>query len=219
MLSRAVGSSRPCRAGYLPAGNGLAQPGTTIAYISLLKYAALQQGPRVRRASSTTLSDHDFTLLLEQNGQCNPRAGDGRRAEGQFRPSRHADGHGGDRRRAVEPVITATIRPIRTGSTATASCCRTATARCCMYALLHLTGYDLPMDEIRNFRQLHSKTPGHPGSRHHAGRRNHHRPAGPGPRQRGRHGAGRKAAGRANSTGPASTSSTTTPTCSSATAA
>ncbi len=30
------------------------------------------------------------------------------------------------------------------------------------YALLHLTGYDLPMEEIRNFRQLHSKTPGHP---------------------------------------------------------
>ena len=30
------------------------------------------------------------------------------------------------------------------------------------YALLHLSGYDLPMAEIRNFRQLHSKTPGHP---------------------------------------------------------
>ena len=30
------------------------------------------------------------------------------------------------------------------------------------YALLHLSGYDLPMDEIRRFRQLHSKTPGHP---------------------------------------------------------
>jgi transketolase len=30
------------------------------------------------------------------------------------------------------------------------------------YALLHLTGYDLPMEEIRNFRQLHSRTPGHP---------------------------------------------------------
>ncbi|MGB6053717.1 MAG: transketolase [Burkholderiaceae bacterium] len=30
------------------------------------------------------------------------------------------------------------------------------------YALLHLTGYDLPMEEIRNFRQLGSKTPGHP---------------------------------------------------------
>ncbi|MBX6318026.1 transketolase [Pigmentiphaga sp.] len=31
-----------------------------------------------------------------------------------------------------------------------------------IYSLLHLTGYDLPMDELRNFRQLHSKTPGHP---------------------------------------------------------
>ena len=30
------------------------------------------------------------------------------------------------------------------------------------YSLLHLTGYDLPMEEIKNFRQLHSKTPGHP---------------------------------------------------------
>lgn len=31
-----------------------------------------------------------------------------------------------------------------------------------IYALLHLTGYDLPMSELKNFRQLHSKTPGHP---------------------------------------------------------
>ncbi len=31
-----------------------------------------------------------------------------------------------------------------------------------LYALLHLTGYDLPMVELRRFRQLHSKTPGHP---------------------------------------------------------
>ncbi|MDN5936745.1 MAG: transketolase, partial [Nitrosospira sp.] len=31
-----------------------------------------------------------------------------------------------------------------------------------LYALLHLTGYDLPMDEIKRFRQLHSRTPGHP---------------------------------------------------------
>lgn len=30
------------------------------------------------------------------------------------------------------------------------------------YALLHLTGYDLSMDDLKNFRQLHSKTPGHP---------------------------------------------------------
>ena len=31
-----------------------------------------------------------------------------------------------------------------------------------IYSLLHLTGYDLPMKELENFRQLHSKTPGHP---------------------------------------------------------
>ena len=31
-----------------------------------------------------------------------------------------------------------------------------------IYALLHLTGYDLPIEEIKAFRKLHSKTPGHP---------------------------------------------------------
>ncbi|MGO2259595.1 MAG: transketolase [Hafnia alvei] len=31
-----------------------------------------------------------------------------------------------------------------------------------IYSLLHLTGYDLPITELENFRQLHSKTPGHP---------------------------------------------------------
>ncbi|MCG5074121.1 transketolase [Paraburkholderia tagetis] len=31
-----------------------------------------------------------------------------------------------------------------------------------LYAALHLTGYDLPLDELKRFRQLHSKTPGHP---------------------------------------------------------
>jgi len=31
-----------------------------------------------------------------------------------------------------------------------------------LYALLHLTGYDLPLEELKNFRQMHSKTPGHP---------------------------------------------------------
>jgi transketolase len=31
-----------------------------------------------------------------------------------------------------------------------------------LYSVLHLTGYDLPMEELKRFRQLHSKTPGHP---------------------------------------------------------
>ncbi len=31
-----------------------------------------------------------------------------------------------------------------------------------LYSLLHLTGYDLPPSELKQFRQLHSKTPGHP---------------------------------------------------------
>jgi transketolase len=31
-----------------------------------------------------------------------------------------------------------------------------------LYGLLHLTGYDLPLEELKRFRQLHSKTPGHP---------------------------------------------------------
>ncbi len=31
-----------------------------------------------------------------------------------------------------------------------------------LYSLLHLTGYDLTLDDLKNFRQLGSKTPGHP---------------------------------------------------------
>src|SRR5471030_1709870 len=31
-----------------------------------------------------------------------------------------------------------------------------------VYSLLHLTGYDLSIDDLKNFRQLHSRTPGHP---------------------------------------------------------
>ena len=65
-----------------------------------------------------------------------------------------------------------------------------------IYALLYLTGYSaVTLDEIKRFRQLGSKTPGHPENVHHAGRRDHHRPARAGSRQRGRHG-DRRAASR-----------------------
>ena len=38
-----------------------------------------------------------------------------------------------------------------------------------LYSLLHLTGYDLPLSELKQFRQLHSKTPGHPEYGHTVG--------------------------------------------------
>ena len=38
-----------------------------------------------------------------------------------------------------------------------------------LYSMLHLTGYDLPMEELKRFRQWGSRTPGHPEHRHTAG--------------------------------------------------
>ena len=38
-----------------------------------------------------------------------------------------------------------------------------------LYSLLHLTGYDLPLDELKRFRQIDSRTPGHPEAGHTAG--------------------------------------------------
>ena len=57
-----------------------------------------------------------------------------------------------------------------------------------LYALLHLFGYDLTIDDLKSFRQLGSRTPGHPEYHHTAGRRGHDRTARPGLRQRGRPG-------------------------------
>ena len=64
-----------------------------------------------------------------------------------------------------------------------------------IYALLHLTGYDLPMDELKKFRQLHSKTAGHPEFGITPGVETTTGPLGQGISQRGGHGAGREAAG------------------------
>lgn len=38
-----------------------------------------------------------------------------------------------------------------------------------LYAILHLTGYDLSIEDLKQFRQLHSKTPGHPKKITHPG--------------------------------------------------
>ena len=64
-----------------------------------------------------------------------------------------------------------------------------------LYSLLYLTGYpEMTLEELKRFRQLGSRTAGHPEYGHAAGHRDHHRPARPGARQRRRHGARRAAA-------------------------
>ena len=87
-----------------------------------------------------------------------------------------------------------------------------------LYALLHLTGYDLSLDELKQFRQWGSRTPGHPEQPPHAGRRGHHRAARPGFRQRRRARHRRGAPGRALQPARRTRSSTTTPGCWPATA-
>ncbi len=49
-----------------------------------------------------------------------------------------------------------------------------------LYSLLHLSGYDVSEEDIRNFRQWGSRTPGHPEYGHTPGVETHHRPPGPG---------------------------------------
>ena len=90
-----------------------------------------------------------------------------------------------------------------------------------LYIQLYLSGYGLTLDDLKRYREWGSLTPGHPEHGLTAGRGDHHRPAGPGPDQRGRHGHGRPPRtwparpGR----GPRVTApSTTTSTCSSRTA-
>ena len=60
-----------------------------------------------------------------------------------------------------------------------------------LYLQLYLGGFGLELDDLKALRTWDSKTPGHPEYGHTAGRRDHHRPARPGHRQRRRHGHGR----------------------------
>ena len=82
-----------------------------------------------------------------------------------------------------------TTQPIRGGPTATVSCCQRPRLDADL-RLLHLTGYDLSIDDLKQFRQLSRAPPGHPGSAHTPGVETDNRPARPGHHQRGRHGAG-----------------------------
>ena len=69
-----------------------------------------------------------------------------------------------------------------------------------LYGLLHLTGYpDMTLDELKRFRQLGSRTAGHPERGHAERHRDDDRAARPGPRQLGRHGARRAHAGAPSS--------------------
>ena len=65
------------------------------------------------------------------------------------------------------------------------------------YSLLHLVGYDLSLEDLEQFRQWGSRTPGPSRARPHARHRGHDRAARAGLRQRGRHGDGRALPGRA----------------------
>ena len=65
-----------------------------------------------------------------------------------------------------------------------------------LYACLHLSGYDVTLDDLKQFRQLGSQHAGPSRVRRHAGRRDDDRPARPGLRQRGRDGDGREVPAR-----------------------
>ena len=75
-----------------------------------------------------------------------------------------------------------------------------------LYSLLHLTGYGLGLEELQQFRQWGSRTPGPPGARPDARRRGDDRPARPGLRERGRAWRSPSAASPTSSTGRATRS-------------
>ena len=66
-----------------------------------------------------------------------------------------------------------------------------------LYALLHVTGFDLPLEELKMFRQWGSRTPGHPEYGKTPGVEATTGPSGPGPRERSGHGHCRSCAGGA----------------------
>ena len=108
---------------------------------------------------------------VEKSVQHHPDAVGRRRRKGEVRSSRHADGARRDRLRDLDAASPLRSERRRAGPTATASCSRAGTRRCCSTRCSTSSGYDLPLDELKRFRQWGSKTPGHPESFTDAGRR------------------------------------------------
>ena len=98
----------------------------------------------------------------------------------------------------IWPAATASCFPCGHASMLLYCCCTWPT--CGTSIRITATCPDEPsmtLDDIKNFRQLHSRCAGHPGIRLDGRRRNHHRPARPGRRQQRRHGDRREVARRA----------------------
>ena len=113
---------------------------------------------------------------LEQRGdRRHPRPGHRRSPGGQLGPSRARPWRWHRWPTSCSPGSCATTRPIRTGPTATGSCCPTGTPRSSLYSMLYLTGYGLTLDDLRAFRSWGSRHTGPPRAPPHRRGRGHHR--------------------------------------------
>jgi len=111
-----------------------------------------------------------------------------------------------------------TTRRTRRGRTATGFVLSAGHGSALLYSLLHLTGYDLPLDELKQFRQWGQPHPRPPGVRRHARRGDDHRPPRPGLRDERRISDRRGPSRPRGTTGRGTRSSITARTCSPETA-
>ena len=154
----------------------------------------------------------EFTAARHHLHQHHPHAGDGRGAEGELRAPRCADGPRPGRVHALEPVpqlrpgrpAVAEPRPVRAVQRPRVDAAvlahpprRGSRTPTCTHGQGDRPSRSLPMEQLKRFRQLGSKTPGHPENELHRRRRDHDRPARAGHRQRRRHGDRPEVEGRA----------------------
>ena len=114
------------------------------------------------RAPPETANDPRHGPPRSARGRHHPHALDRHRPEGELAgiPERRWAPHRWPT--SCGPATSATRRPTPTGPIATASSSRPATQSMLLYSLLHLTGYDVRLDDLKRFRQSGSITPGHP---------------------------------------------------------